>query len=175
MNTNSLMFSIVPPQKGIPPSLLLIGLGDSTGTPLKQIDVSMGTNLDLRDKDFVYSPYMVYDQSFLEIPTAAIFDSSLKEATAECRDFCQVHGLVGTLRTYLKRTREIFSNVESLSAELDYFQDEGDDDEGHIVLRLRIRSDQRTALHEYNAWVNWDVENIDPDESMYFALSFNRV
>lgn len=98
-----------------------------------------------------------------------------ERASSECIEFCNSRGLVSSLRIYLDQTRKLFSGFEGLFAELDYFQDDGDNDEGHVVLRLRIQSDLNTALRDYDAWVNWVVDNIKPDYAIYFTLTIDRI
>jgi hypothetical protein len=98
-------------------------------------------------------------------PIAHEFD---ERASIECIEFCNSRGLVGTLRIYLNQVRKIFSGFEGLSAELDY-------DEGHVVLRLRVRSDQQAALRDYDAWVNWVIDNIKPEYAIYFTMMIERM
>lgn len=96
-------------------------------------------------------------------------------ATDACVEFCNSRGLLGVLRRYLNQARVAFSNIIQLSAELDYFRDEGIEDSTHIVIRIEVNSDQKTALSEYDSWVNWVIQNISPDDSNFFTLTVQRI
>ncbi len=96
-------------------------------------------------------------------------------ATDTCVEFCNSRGLLGVLREYLNRARVIFSNREHLSAELDYFRDEEIEDSTHVVIRIKVKSDQNVALDEYDAWVDWVIQNISPDNSNFFTLTVQRI
>ena len=92
-----------------------------------------------------------------------------------CIEFCDSHGLNDVLRICLKQARETFSNIKNLCTELDYFRDDEPGDIGHIVIRLEVESDQKNALKEYEAYVDWMVENIAASDSNFFTLTVRRV
>jgi hypothetical protein len=96
-------------------------------------------------------------------------------ATDACKEFCNSHGLLGILRRCLNQTRVVFSNIAHLSAELDYFRDEGVEDSTHVVIRVKVKSNQKAALEEYDAWVNWVIQNISPDDCNFFTLTVQRI
>jgi len=89
--------------------------------------------------------------------------------------FCNSRGVLGVLRKCLNQTRIVFSNIVHLSAELDYFRDEGIEDSTHVVIRVEVNSDQKVALDEYDAWVNWVIQNISPDDGNFFTLTVQRI
>lgn len=92
-----------------------------------------------------------------------------------CVEFCNSRGLLGALRECLNRARVIFSNIAHLSAELDYFRDEEIEDSTHVVIRVKVKSDQKVALDEYDAWVDWVIQNISPDDGNFFTLTVQRI
>lgn len=96
-------------------------------------------------------------------------------ATDACVEFCNSHGLLGVLRRCLNQARVVFSNIAHLSAELDYFRDEGVEDSTHVVIRVKVKSNQKAALEEYDAWVNWVIQNISPDDCNFFTLTVQRI
>jgi hypothetical protein len=96
-------------------------------------------------------------------------------ATDACVEFCNSHGLPGVLRRCLNQAKVTFSNIIHLSAELDYFQDEGIEDSIHVVIRVKVKSNQKAALDEYDVWVNWVIQNISPDDSNFFTLAVQRI
>jgi len=96
-------------------------------------------------------------------------------ATDACVEFCNSRGLLGVLRRYLNQAKVAFSNIIHLSAELDYFRDEGIEDSTHVVIRIEANSDQKTSLSEYDAWVDWVIQNISPDDCNFFTLTVQRI
>lgn len=96
-------------------------------------------------------------------------------ATDTCVEFCNSHGLLGVLRRCLEQAKIMFSNREHLSAELDYFQDEGMEDSTHVAIRVKVKSSQKVALDEYDAWVSWVIQNISPDDRNFFTLTIQRI
>ncbi len=95
-------------------------------------------------------------------------------ASEECITFCNSRGLISSLRSCLEAAKRFFSNRKRLTAELDYFQDEGTEDEGHVVIRLVLESSPETAFREYRSWVEWFVASIEPDHRNLFTLTFTR-
>jgi len=98
----------------------------------------------------------------------------LAEATDKCFEFCNSRGLISDLRKCLNEAKKNFSNRTSLCAELSHFEDELSTDEGHVVIRLEIASDSQTVSAEYNAWVDWMVDNISPNNVGMFTLTIRR-
>jgi len=92
-----------------------------------------------------------------------------------CIEFCDSHGLNPVLRTCLKQARQTFSNRKNLYAELDYFRDNEPEDVGHVVIRVEVKSDQETALNQYDSWVDWMVANLSVSDSSFFTLTIRRV
>lgn len=92
-----------------------------------------------------------------------------------CIEFCNSHGLNPVLRTCLEQARQTFSNIRNLYAESDYFRDNEPEDVGHIVIRVEVKSDQETALNQYDAWVDWMVANLSVSDSSFFTLTIRRV
>lgn len=91
-----------------------------------------------------------------------------------CVEFCDSRGLNSVLRTCLEQVRETFSNIRNLYAELDHFRDDEPEDIGHVIIRLEVESDQKTALKEYDACVDWMVGNIAASDSNFFTLTVRR-
>lgn len=104
-------------------------------------------------------------------PVAKEFDGV---ATDDCITFCNSRGLIPCLRSCLEAIEGFFSNRKKLTAELDYFQEDNTEDEGHVVFRLVLDSSQETAFKEYSLWVEWFVTNVRPDDRTLFTLTFTR-
>lgn len=105
-------------------------------------------------------------------PLVPKFPEPVNEA---CVEFCDSHGLNTVLRTCLEQARQTFSNIRNLYAELDYFRDNEPEDVGHIVIRVEVKSDQETALNQYDSWVDWMVANLSVSDSSFFTLTIRRV
>ena len=105
-------------------------------------------------------------------PVSPKFPESVSKA---CVEFCDSHGLNDALKICLEKIREIFSKVKNLYTELDYFRDDEPGDIGHVVIRLEVESDQENALKEYDAYVDWMIENISASDSNFFTLTVRRV
>jgi len=95
--------------------------------------------------------------------------------SAQCKNFCESRGLSSVLAEYLTKAKEVFSNIVNLSADIDYFMDDESADEGHIVLRVEVVSDQKTALTEYDRWVDWVISSIPVEQRGFFTLAVRRV
>jgi len=95
--------------------------------------------------------------------------------TQDCKEFCESRRLSSILGEYLTKVKKVFSNIVSLSAEMDYFMDDDSADEGHIVLRVEVVSDQKTALAEYDKWVYWVISSIPVEQRGFFTLAVRRV
>jgi len=93
----------------------------------------------------------------------------------ECKKFCDLRGLNSVLAKCLVKVKEIFSNIEKLSAELDYFRDNQEEDSTHIVIRVEVSSNQKTALRNYDRWTCWMAKNVTPNDSEFFTLTVRRV
>lgn len=147
----------------------------------------LGTNLD--ESELAKSPRSMYytivhtgmspirgteeeDTTIVEDwPVAREFEGIASE---ECITFCNSRGLISNLRSCLEAAKRFFSNRKRLTAELDYFQDEGTEDEGHVVIRLVLESSPETAFREYHSWVEWFVASIEPGHRNLFTLTFTR-
>jgi len=86
-----------------------------------------------------------------------------------------LRGLNSVLAKCLVKVKEIFSDIEKLSAELDYFRDNQEEDSTHIVIRVEVNSAQQTALREYDRWTSWMAKNVAPNDSEFFTLTVRRV
>jgi hypothetical protein len=106
--------------------------------------------------------------SELEIPV-------VEYASKECVEFCDSQGLTSILADCLSKAKELFSNRIKLSAELDYFQDEQEEDIPHVVIRIEVNSDQQTALQQYDQLVKWMTSEVSPSDSQLFTVTVKRV
>jgi hypothetical protein len=91
------------------------------------------------------------------------------------KEFCKTHGLIPELVKCLNQVESIFSNIQSLVAEYDCFHVEDYEEEGHIVIRVDVRSDQDTAFREYDALNQWMIENISDGSLECFVLTVSRI
>jgi len=96
-------------------------------------------------------------------------------ASDDCIEFCNSHGLVEDLRKCRKTLNDSFTNIKNSLAEIDYYQDDAVDDEGHVVLRLEIESDRKTYRKEYNSFVSWMVDNLSDQNRMLISISIDRL
>jgi len=96
-------------------------------------------------------------------------------ASDDCVEFCNSHGLIDDLRKCRRALNDIFSNINKSIAELDYYQEIGVDDEGHVVIRLEIESDRKTYKKEYRSWVSWMVDNLSDENRMFMSVSIDRL
>jgi len=96
-------------------------------------------------------------------------------ASNACIDFCNSRGLINDLRNCLQQIDIVFSNVQNVSAEYDCFDADEYEEEGHIVLRVEVSSDQETAFREYDVLTNWMLENIKDENLDFFILTVSRI
>lgn len=96
-------------------------------------------------------------------------------ATENCVEFCNSYGLVNDLRKCKKALGDIFSNIIKSTAEIDYYQEIGVNDKGHVVIRLEIKSDRKTYRKEYNTWVSWMVNNLSDVGISLITISIDRL
>ena len=123
------------------------------------------------DIDRFQEAFIVY----IELPSEELpVVSELTETTDQCWEFCNSRGLISDLQKCLNEAKKNFSNRKSLCAELGYFEDELSTNEGHVVIRLEVASDSQTVSAEYNAWVDWMVDNISPNNVGMFTLTIRR-
>jgi hypothetical protein len=96
---------------------------------------------------------------------------------SEVVEFINKHNLMRTCFLMLSNITKIYSDLISIKIELDYWQDDDeadDDDEGHLVFRVMLESDQKTALEDYDDYVTWIVENIPPQNAIFCATIIDR-
>jgi len=105
-------------------------------------------------------------------PVTSEFEGMADDA---CIEFCNSRGVIPVLRKCLGQAQVIFSNVRSVRAELGYFEDEGNEDYGHVVIRLEVRTDQDTMLDEYDRWVDWFIDNLSATNRTLFTLTVSRI
>lgn len=119
----------------------------------------------------VYCPDFYSSTNFLdEWPDSKEFQSVVNEA---CLDFCNTKGLINTLRLCLDKIKSHFSNLTEYHVELDHFEDDETQDDGHIVFRISVKSDQETLMFEYNQWIDWIIDNIDDDKQPIITLTID--
>jgi len=111
------------------------------------------------------------DTDQIEWPVA----SETEYASDESIEFCNSNNLLPLLRNCKKNIELIFSNIKSLRAELGYSEDDEPSDEGHVVFRLELEADQATVLGQYDAWLDWFIENVNVEHRQYFVLRFKRI
>ena len=79
------------------------------------------------------------------------------------------------MQKYLDQVYKIFSNVVNCTVEsYDLSEFSTDEYQPEVVIRLTLDSGQDTALTEYDEWVDWVVENLDPEEMGHVNLIFTR-
>ncbi len=90
------------------------------------------------------------------------------------KEFSKAHGLIPDLIRCLNQAENTFSNIQSLVAEYDCFHADDYEEEGHIVIRIEVASDQETAFDQYDALNDWMLENISDDNLDFFVLTIRR-
>jgi hypothetical protein len=135
---------------------------------------------EANDKDILRFAEQSGHFDFLNDPAEDIYGLDDGErpqisVAGECKEFCESRGLVSVLQKYIDRVKEMFSNIVSLSADVDYFMDDESSDEGHIAIRVEVTSDQKTSLAEYDKWVDWVISNIAVEQRGFFTLVVRRV
>jgi hypothetical protein len=92
-----------------------------------------------------------------------------------CIEFCNSHRLIPDLRMCLDQVQEIFSNRRSVRANFGYFEDEGNEDSGHVVIRLEVQTSQDAVLEEYDRWIDWFIDNLSATNRTLFTLTVSRI
>ncbi len=92
-----------------------------------------------------------------------------------CETFCDSLGLRPTLAKCLKQAQDVFSNIVEVSVDVDYFRDVQAEDVPHVVIRVKVNSDQQTALQEYDQLVCWMASQMSPSDSQLFTITVRRV
>jgi len=90
------------------------------------------------------------------------------------KEFCRSHGLIVDLIKCLNQAQVIFSNIQSFVAEYDCFHSEDYEEEGHIVIRVTVSSDQDNVFKEYDIYNKWMVENITDEGLEHFVVVVRR-
>lgn len=96
-------------------------------------------------------------------------------ADDSCIEFCNAHGLISDLRKLINKAKEAFSKRQKISAEYDRFPADEFEEEGHVVLKIDVSSDQDTAFREYDEFTDWIYDNVNDDNQDFFILSVNRL
>ena len=99
----------------------------------------------------------------------------VESASKECIEFCDSQGLTSILAECLMKAKELFSSRIKLSADLDYFRDDQEENTPHVVIRVEVNSDQQTAIREYDQFVCWMATEIHPSDSQHFTITVKRV
>lgn len=116
--------------------------------------------------------YATLEKDTEELPGTSELEGIANDA---CIKFCNSHRLISVLNSCLDQASLTFSNIKDLSADLDYYEDDESEDTGHIVIRVDVCADQKTALDEYDAWLDWFVENVDDKNRSLITLTNQRV
>lgn len=96
------------------------------------------------------------------------------KVTAECIKFCNTYSLISDLRKCLNEAKVAFSKRQSLMAEYDCFDEDEYEEDGHVVIRVKVNSDEKTALEEYNYFTDWMLDNISDDNLDFFFVTVSR-
>ncbi|OHB60125.1 MAG: hypothetical protein A2168_07485 [Planctomycetes bacterium RBG_13_50_24] len=106
--------------------------------------------------------------SELEIPV-------VESVSKECLEFCDSQGLTSILADCLSKAKELFSSRIKLSADLDYFRDDQEENTPHVVIRVEVKSDQQTAIGEYDQFACWMATEIPSSDGYLFTITVKRV
>lgn len=120
--------------------------------------------------------FMLYivQQDETVVEDIPIKDEFTETITNECKEFCESHRITSDLAKCLSQAKVIFSNIWNLAAEYECFPADEYEEEGHIVIKLEVDSDQDTVFSEYDAFVDWMSDHIDDQALDLFILSVNR-
>ncbi len=91
------------------------------------------------------------------------------------KKFCENYGLLDELVICLNQAQITFSNLQSLIAEYDCFHADDYEEDGHIVIRVAVSSDQDNAFKEYDIYNNWMAENITDEGLEHFVVVVRRI
>jgi hypothetical protein len=90
-------------------------------------------------------------------------------------EFCRTKGLIPDLIACLNQAEIGFSEIESIVAEYDCFHSDDYEEEGHIVIRIDVNSNQDTAFKEYEDYNGWMLENTGDKGLEYFIVTVRRL
>jgi hypothetical protein len=158
----------------------------TTDVCFEQLEDAMGAGLDLADlaqgNVWTYKAHTETRQNIVRSLMGERTDTVIgKEQPVGwqvediAKDFCQKHGLVPDLVNFLNQAEICFSNVREVVAEYDCFHADDYEEDGHIVIRIKVCSDQDTAFREYDAMNAWTSENMSDDSIEYFVLTVSRI
>ena len=95
--------------------------------------------------------------------------------SGNCFDFCNSQGLLGSLNKSLQQIKELFSNIQYLFAELEYYQDDEIEQSEHIAIHLKVSSNRVIQKAEYKRWIVWFVDNISNEHRLMIVLDIVRI
>lgn len=117
-------------------------------------------------------PTSVFGKWFTEYVLDAQFEDIADDA---CIEFCDAHGLISDLRKCINQAKDIFSNRQNLMAKYGRYPIDEYEEEGHIIIRVEVDSDQDTAFREYDKFVGWMLDTIADENLDFFVLTVNRI
>lgn len=145
--------------------------GQFTCAPYTYYDSSKPLRISKEDIDRFQEALTVYIETPPEKGPVAV---GLTDATDQCLEFCNSHGLISDLRKCLNEAKKIFSNISNLKAEYDRFPADEYEEDGHVVLKVEVDSDQDTAFREYDDYTAWMMDNISDENLDFFILTVVR-
>jgi len=95
----------------------------------------------------------------------------LMSDTKDILIFCSKHHILHEVRECEKALPIIFPTLQKYNIDLDTFDEE---EEEHIVFRIKIVADRGTYQKQYHNWVTWLINNIRPFVVSYITLSVDR-
>jgi len=87
---------------------------------------------------------------------------------------CKTKGLIPDLVACLNQAEVTFTNIERLVAEYDCFHADEYEEDGHVSIKVQVRSDQETAFKQCDALNDWMLENLSDDKLDFFVLTIRR-
>lgn len=121
------------------------------------------------------SPYAIYiGYITMETEDQVVLEEE-DEIPHDCRQFCETHEILAALRACMAKARDIFSNCVSVTAEYDRFPPDEYEEEGHVVVRVEVKSSQDQAFQDYGEYVDWMSENLPDDKADLLIITFSRI
>lgn len=132
--------------------------------------------LDIIEKVVRYFDETIYKWTCHTKKTTLTQDDEFEGIVSEaCIEFCNSHGLMCLLRQSLENLKTIFSGATNVFVDYDIFDDDENNDLGHMVFKFTVASNQEKYLEEYNQWFDFVADKISPHLARFITISPDRI
>jgi hypothetical protein len=101
--------------------------------------------------------------------------TQITEMDEECLRFCHDHELTTVVDNCLERAVQTFPGIIEISPEFDLFEEDDEDDMGHVVIRVKVKAEQASVQEQYDQWLDWFVDNVDDASRSLVTLTVSRI